>query len=121
MPSNNPTLPKKAFPRRPPRLVLSKSEPLYFVTFCTYERRRLLTTSSVHRAFTLFAERAYAEHHVSVGRYAIMPAHVHLFVRGDDEFLLGRWIAALKQALATSAGYAKSNGRVWQEGFFDHV
>ena len=117
----NHVLSKKVFPRRPPRLILSKSEPLYFVTFCTFARREFLATSAVHRTFRLFAERAHQEHDVTVGRYVIIPDHVHLFVRGAEEFSLGRWIAGLKQALAKAADATKCNWRVWQEGFFDHV
>ena len=33
-----------------------------------------------------------------VGRYVIMPDHVHLFVRGADGFALGRWIGLLSSA-----------------------
>ena len=50
-----------------------------------------------------------------------MPDHAHLFVSGDDEFVLGRWVGELKQALAHANNWSKSNGQLWQEGFFDHV
>ena len=50
-----------------------------------------------------------------------MPDHVHLFVCGSNDFTLGRWIGGLKQALARGVGWSKSNGQIWQEGFFDHV
>src|SRR3712207_6039914 len=88
-------------PRLPPRLdrVFART-PLYFVTFCPYRRRPLLATPAVHDAFIGFAERAYNEHNIAIGRYVIMPDHVHLFVCGDAEFRLGRWVAMLKQALA---------------------
>jgi REP element-mobilizing transposase RayT len=39
-----------------------------------------------------FAERAYADHNIAVGRYVIMPDHIHLFVCGPDDFELGRWM-----------------------------
>ncbi|CAN5784749.1 hypothetical protein BH20VER1_BH20VER1_05380 [soil metagenome] len=87
-------------PRVPPRLDRTfDSRPLYFVTFCTYRRRKLLATAEVHDAFSSFAERAATEHNIAVGRYVIMPDHVHLFVRGDAEFALTRWISLLKQCL----------------------
>jgi REP-associated tyrosine transposase len=113
--------PKIIFPRRPPRLILSTGEPLYFVTFCTYHRRTSLATLAVHSAFLVFCKRAYAEHDISVGRYVIMPDHVHLFVRGAEDFHLGRWIGALKQCLGKSMPSTNSHGRIWQEGSFDHV
>ena len=50
-----------------------------------------------------------------------MPDHVHLFVRGDDNFRLGPWVGALKQALAKAAMLSRAKGQIWEEGFFDHV
>jgi len=113
---------KRTFGRRPPRLGrIFPTSPLYFVTFCTYERQRLLATKQVQTAFVLFAKRAGETFNVAVGRYVIMPDHVHLFVRGDDNFRLGPWIGALKQALAKAAMLFRAKGQIWEEGFFDHV
>jgi putative transposase len=50
-----------------------------------------------------------------------MPDHVHLFVRGSDDFVLGHWIGSLKQALAKALGFSRSCRQIWQEGFFDHL
>jgi REP element-mobilizing transposase RayT len=50
-----------------------------------------------------------------------MPEHVHLFVCGDPQFILATWIGALKQTLARAANQSRSQGQIWQEGFFDHV
>jgi putative transposase len=50
-----------------------------------------------------------------------MPDHVHLFVRGNYNFRLGRWIRALEQALAKDAALSRAKGQMWEEGFFDHV
>jgi putative transposase len=95
---------KRTFGRRPPRLGrIFSTGPLYFVTFCTYERQRFLAKNEVHIAFVLFAERAEDNFNVAVGRYVTMPDHVHLFVRGDYNFRLGPWIGALKQGLAKAA------------------
>ena len=49
-----------------------------------------------------------------------MPDHVHLFVRGPDEFHLGGWIAMLKQYLGKPIETPRSTP-IWQRGFFDHV
>jgi REP element-mobilizing transposase RayT len=51
----------------------------------------------------------------------IMPDHVHLFVCGDEEFVLSRWITGLKHTLARANGWSRNNGQIWQEGFFDHM
>ena len=50
-----------------------------------------------------------------------MPDHVHLFVRGDDNFKLGPWIGALKQTLAKAGTLSRVEGQIWEEGFFDHI
>jgi putative transposase len=113
---------ERDFERRPPRLQrIFATGPLYFVTFCTHERQRFLTTDKVHSAFVVFAERAEENFNVAVGRYVLMPDHVHLFVRGGCNFRLGAWVGALKQTLAKAGVLTRAKGQVWQEGFFDHV
>jgi len=113
---------KRDFARRPPRLErLFHSRPLYFVTFCTYRRRKWLAQDDVHRGFVAFATNAQRKFNVAVGRYVIMPDHVHLFVCGDATFVFGRWIGQLKQALARAGGLSRHSSQVWQEGCFDHV
>ena len=69
-----------------------------------------------------FVERGYRDFNVAVGRFVIMPDHIHLFVSGGSDFIPGRWIGMLKQGIAkaipTRDGKVTS---VWQEGFFAHV
>jgi len=108
------------FGRRPPHLDFVFQRigfPVWFVTFNTAKRVPWLACSAVHQAFIGFSCRAHHEHFVEVGRYVIMPDHVHLFVSGRD-LLLGRWIKMLKQSLAKVGSV---RGTVWQEGFFDHL
>ncbi len=110
------------FPGVPPRLdTVFSDAPVYFVTFCTYRRRPLLATAELHAAFRSFATRACAEHHVMVGRYVLMPDHVHLFVAGDRTFRLGRWLGLLKQSLVKAIVRQTISDPIWQRGFFDHV
>ena len=69
----------REYPKLPPRLRwIFAHNPLFFVTFCTYERRKLLASDPVHPAFVGFAEQAYWVHKIAVGRYVVMPNHVHL-------------------------------------------
>jgi REP element-mobilizing transposase RayT len=113
---------KRTFGRRPARLGrVFATSPLYFVTFCTHERQRFLAKNEVHNAFVVFAKRATDNFNVAVGRYVIMPDHVHFFLRGSDNFRLGAWIGGLKQALAKAAMLSRRNGQIWEEGFFDHI
>ena len=113
---------KPRYPRVPPRLDwIFPDGPVFFVTFCTHQRRRLLANRDVHSVFRDFAISAYRDHSIAVGRYVIMPDHIHLFVCGSDDFILGRWIGALKQAIAKAAVCYSARKPIWQRGFFDHV
>ena len=75
----------------------------------------------VHDAFRLFCVRA-KDRNVAVGRYVIMPDHVHLFVAMPPvEITLSEWIHVLRTVLGKELlrlGHQKPH---WQEGFFDHV
>ena len=109
------------FPRLPPRLDrVFATPPVFFVTFCTYRRRPFLAGEAVHAALVKFCEIAYATHSIAVGRYVIMPDHLHLFVCGSVEFELGPWVGKLKQVLGKAIVRTRP-GPVWQRGFFDHV
>jgi REP element-mobilizing transposase RayT len=111
----------REYPKLPPRLRwIFAYNPLFFVTSCTYERRKLLTSDAVHAAFVAFASQANSRQNIAVGRYVIMPDHVHLFVRGSDDFQLGPWVGMLKQALAKQIAPAGTLP-IWQRGFFDHL
>ncbi len=112
----------REYPRVPPRLVcVFPNNPVYFVTFSTHHRRAILANRAVKDAFQEFSIRASAERNVAVGRYVIMPDHIHLFVCGSDDFDLGRWVGSLKQAIAKAMRRKLSDDPIWQRGFFDHV
>jgi putative transposase len=55
---------------------------------------------------------------IGVGRYVIMPDHIHLFVRGTLDFCLRQWVRMLRRALATRIVAVPPH---WQPGFFDHL
>lgn len=104
-------------PRRLEFVFQKYDPPLYFVTFNTHQRKKLLANERVHESFVEFA-RSGAERGIAVGRYVIMPDHVHLFVRGDIAFLLSQWMRMLKRILSKGILTA---GPHWQKGFFDHL
>jgi REP element-mobilizing transposase RayT len=86
----------------------------------TNESRFLLATTFM-RHLPVFAKRAETSFNVAVGRYVIMPDHVHLFVRGAHDFRLGHRVGLLKQVLGKAAKLSLAKTHLWQEGFFDHV
>ena len=110
------------YPETPPRLIdVFPQRPTYFVTCCTRNRRAILATEELHHAFIDFAQRAQQVHDIAIGRYVIMPDHLHLFVASGDDFELGRWVGTLKRILAKKVPSNGAPNAVWQRGFFDHV
>ncbi|MFN2476977.1 MAG: transposase [Chthoniobacterales bacterium] len=119
---------------KPPRLelIFQRFEaPVYFVTFNTHRRQPILANATVHNAFVEYCTRA-EEFRIRVGRYVIMPDHVHLFVcfGAGSEATLSDWIKGLKRHLdealvACGAQRVRSKGQklasFWQPGFHDHL
>ena len=123
---------RRVFKGRPPRLteVFQKDGlPLYFITLNTLGRKPVLACSAVHDAWIAYAEKG-VEFGVGVGRYVIMPDHIHAFVRIAPDMTLVRWGTGIKRFLGTalknigvdptvcSHGGLKS---YWQPGLFDHL
>ncbi len=103
---------------RPRRLDLVYiNQPLYFVTFATRDRKRVPSLHRAQLALEQYTCCAIAKFNVALGRYVIMPDHVHLFVRGDPNFVLSSWTGGLKRAMSV----ALESPRLWQLGFFDHI
>jgi hypothetical protein len=94
---------QRVFKDKPPRLDLvfqRSNAPLYFVTFNTHARESLLAKPEVHEAFIEYCRRA-ANFRIGVGRYVLMPDHIHLFVcfGVGCSITLSRWIKGLKREL----------------------
>jgi len=104
---------------RPHRLgLIYVNQPLYFVTFATRDRKRISSLHSAQLALEQYGHCATSKFSVALGRYVIMPDHVHLFVRGGDRsFTLSSWMGGLKRAMCV----ALKSPRLWQPGFFDHI
>jgi REP element-mobilizing transposase RayT len=95
--------------------------PIYFVTACTHERQPLLANAEAHAAFLTFARAAYGRG-VAVGRYVLMPDHLHLFVRfAPDALALSDWMKSLKNFLSKLCREQGKAAPHWQKGFFDHI
>ena len=109
-------------PQRLTRLdTVFERDPIYFVTVCTQKRRNLVANGAVHDCFRTFAQTA-PERGAWVGRYVLMPDHLHLFVALDDEQLsLSQWVKSLKGTLSSHFRAVGLPPPYWQKGFFDHV
>jgi len=94
---------QRVFKDKPPRLDLifqRSNPPVYFVTFNTHTRATLLATPEVHTSFFEYCRRA-AEFRIGVGRYVLMPDHIHLFACFGIGCTptLGAWVKGLKREL----------------------
>lgn len=97
--------------------------PIYFVTTCTYQRKAILAREEVAKILIREWSSARKRHGWAIGRYVIMPDHVHFFCRAElDAKPLSVFIQKWKQWTSKRmARELKVAGRVWQEEFFDHV
>jgi REP element-mobilizing transposase RayT len=98
---------------------------VYFVTACTHDRRPVLASQPVADVLRQKWATASTRHRWRIGRYVIMPDHVHFFCMEQP--------GGAKQALAVFMNRwkewtAKGACRVlnlappfWQKQFFDHV
>jgi len=95
--------------------------PVYFLTICTQDRRAILANRQVHQSFVVFAHKA-TDRHVLLGRYVIMPDHVHFFAAfAPDSPSLAMWIKSWKNALSKTLREMEIQPRHWEKDFFDHV
>jgi len=97
--------------------------PIYFVTTCTLKRRSILASNEVAKILSDEWKNAHNRHGWAIGRYVIMPDHVHFFCSAElDAKTLPIFMQAWKQwtskRMARELGFS---GAVWQEEFFDHV
>jgi REP element-mobilizing transposase RayT len=112
---------ERKFKDKPPRLdyvFQNYDPPLHFLTLCALHKRPLLADATVHEAFKEYAGRGASEGKAAVGRYVIMPDHMHLFVRLNMNTKLGLWVRGLKRSISNKLPQC---GEIWQPGFFDHI
>jgi putative transposase len=103
---------------RPRRLELIYiDQPLFFVTFSTRNRKIIPSLERAHDAIRRYGDAATDRFNIGLGRYVVMPDHVHLFVRGDATFRLSPWVGGLKRSISVATNISK----LWQPGFFDHI
>ncbi len=95
--------------------------PVYFITACTENRRQLLVHDGVHEVFRNFCVLARGRG-VLVGRYVLMPDHLHLFVCIPLGAVgLSMWMKSLKNTMSKHWREEGIEAPHWQKGFFDHL
>jgi REP element-mobilizing transposase RayT len=97
--------------------------PIYFVTTCTFRRRPILDCPKIAAILVDEWRVARTRHAWAVGRYVIMPDHVHFFCAVELEAEpLPKFMQAWKQWTSKRiTAELKTTGPLWQPEFFDHV
>jgi REP element-mobilizing transposase RayT len=103
--------------------------PIYFVTTCTQSRRAVLARPEIAEILIEEWKSAQDRHGWAVGRYVIMPDHVHFFCRPEREAkALSRLMAAWKgwssrrvHEILQPRPAPEVTTPLWQREFFDHV
>jgi putative transposase len=103
--------------------------PIYFVTTCTNHRRSLLARSEAADILIEEWHAARDRHGWAVGRYVIMPDHVHFFCRSQYDAktlpaFVGswkRWTSRKIHELEGPRSATTATIPLWQREFFDHV
>ena len=92
----------------------------YFVTFSTWQRRRLFVVDSYARLFlkTIYAYRRQRKFQLHA--FVLMPEHVHLLLTPSDQVTLERSIQFIKGGYSHAFGVEFGAREVWQRGFTDH-
>ena len=98
--------------------------PCYFITVCVAGRRSLLASDAVHAVLREEWTQMRARHGWAIGRYVVMPDHVHFMTSPENEagkrlsVAVGRWKEWTSKRLARERALAAP---LWQAEFFDHV
>jgi putative transposase len=110
-------LPKRKLPPHFPGIDRHNEAVIHFVTVCTKDRRALLASELMHQ---ILLEAWTAADSFLVGRYVLMPDHIHLFcapVNPGPEYM-EPWIRYWK-SLATRRLPNVEKGQLWQRDFWD--
>jgi REP element-mobilizing transposase RayT len=98
----------------PPTSIPIHGPIIAFVTICSKDRKPWLATDEVHELLTQTWQAADAW---LVGKYTIMPDHIHLFAApGHIELGLDRWVTYFKSQFTKN--YQKREC-AWQSGMWD--
>ena len=97
--------------------------PVYFLTICAANRRQILHRPVVARVLIQALYEAPRVHGWMVGRFVIMPDHVHFFcTAASDTKDLAAFVRDWKRWTARKiADVTLISPPIWQREFFDHV
>ncbi|MFH1731324.1 MAG: transposase [Planctomycetota bacterium] len=99
------------------------SDPVYFITTCTKNRRAILACGPVADILIQTWHESLSRYGWMVGSYVVMPDHVHFFCAPTSKAVplsrfVGQWKEWTSKRMVQVLGYSVP---IWQREFFDHV
>lgn len=93
----------------------------YFVTFSTWERRRLFVVENYVRLFLKTLYRYRREGRLQIHGFVIMPEHIHLLITPASDVTIEHAVQLIKGGCSHALGSILGRKReIWQRGFTDH-
>jgi putative transposase len=92
----------------------------YFVTFLTWQRRRLFVVDNYARLFlkTLYHYRRQGSFQLHA--FVLMPEHVHLLLTPARDVTIERAVQLIRGGYSRAFGLEFGPKEIWQRGFTDH-
>ena len=93
----------------------------YFVTFLTWQRRRLFVVENCVKLFLQTMYRYRREGRLQIHAFVVMPEHVHLLLTPAQNVTIERAVQLIKGGYSHAFGTTWGrNKEIWQRGFTDH-
>ena len=116
-------MPGRKHLRRLERILDTDRAPVFYVTTCVQNRARILAAPHIAAILVQAWQDAPAVHGWLVGRYVVMPDHVHFFTAPCTKNAKGlsSFVGAWKQWTRRRIRAAGPKSFAWQREFFDHL
>ena len=97
---------------------------VYFVTLCTYKNQLYFQHNEIAQYIAdelMYRQDCSSE--IVLFAYCIMPDHVHLLLRLDEEYRrsLQQWVSAFKRYIAQVIAVHFNIKPLWQKNFYEHI
>jgi putative transposase len=116
----------------PQRKILDLPGHTHFLTFSTYQRRRLLDSAETRDIVLEVLQKCLITHRAGCTGFVVMPNHVHALICGDEDFKITPFVQAWKKtssyrirkfferSLVKYEQLCPTNCPIWQARFYDY-
>ena len=114
--------PKRKHLKRLEKVHAKLKAEVYFITVCTHNRKKILARDDIYDVLVNALRQKAKETGWRVGRYVIMPDHVHFFCTlTSPNSILSEFIGQWKGFCTQKFREVGIKGPFWQKEFFDHL